>query len=221
MRTPWRAGVLSLAFSLSIFSQRSWTDKAEYDLHRSIVSNSDPVQRIALISEWQARYPQTEFKRERLLLLAHANKLAGNTQESFAAAVQLLTLDSRDADALMLVVTVGPSLLNPSPDDISIISDSANKLLMPRPVVRAVGFIVNPDQTPKQVVPVVEPGPPPTPPADTNLSPEAESQRVDFLIKDMRRNYRPAPIPPDPTIAQRAAAEAALEWLKTQTRLKR
>jgi hypothetical protein len=218
MRTPWRVAVLSVTLCSSAFTQRSWTDKAEYDLHRSIVSNTDPGRQIALIYEWEARYPQSEFKRERLQLLAHSNKLTGNTQEAFAAAVQLLNLDSQDADAHMLVVTIGPTLSNPSQEDISIISNAAKRLLMPRPVVKVVGFVFDPDQTPKQVVPVVEPGPPPSPPADTNLSPEAESQRVDFLIKDMRRNYRPAPVPPDPTIAQRAAAAAALEWLKTQTR---
>ena len=218
MRTPCRVAVLSLALAFSAIAQKNWADKAEYDLHRSIVSNTDPVQQTALIYEWEARYPQTEFARERLELLAYANKMSGKTQEAFAAALRLLNLDTRDADAMMLVVKVGPTLPNPSQQDLEIIRDSANKLLMPRPVVTVVGVVANAAETPTRVVPAVAPSLTPTLPSPTKLSPEAESQRVDSLIKEMRSSYAQRPTPPDPAIAQRAAAEAALRWLKTLNR---
>jgi hypothetical protein len=219
MRTPCQVAVLSLALSITVFGQKNWADKAEYDLYSSILSKTDPAQQIALIYEWQARYPQTEFARERLQQLAYANKMAGKPEEAFAVALQLLNLDGRDPDTLMIIVKLGPSLPNPTQEYIATITDAANKLLMPRPEVTVLGVVVNPDETPKRVVPAsVQTGLPPTLPAATNLSPEAESQRVDDLIKDMRRNAGRAPAPPDPVIAQRAAAQAALDWVKSLNR---
>jgi hypothetical protein len=89
--TPTRLAVVALALSLSTSAQKSWADGAEYDLHRSIASTPDPVRQIALIYEWQARYPQTGFEQERLQLLAYANKRAGKPEEAFATALQLLS----------------------------------------------------------------------------------------------------------------------------------
>jgi hypothetical protein len=141
MRTPCQVAVLSLALSITVFGQKNWADKAEYDLYSSILSKTDPAQQIALIYEWQARYPQTEFARERLQQLAYANKMAGKPEEAFAVALQLLNLDGRDPDTLMIIVKLGPSLPNPTQEYIATITDAANKLLMPRPEVTVLGVV--------------------------------------------------------------------------------
>jgi hypothetical protein len=221
--TPTRLAVVALALSLSTSAQKSWADGAEYDLHRSIASTPDPVRQIALIYEWQARYPQTGFEQERLQLLAYANKRAGKPEEAFATALQLLRIDSHSADSLMLVAKLGPTLPNPTQQEIGIITDAANKLLMPIPVSETIGLVLNPDEAPKRrrVVAAADPLPPPTPLAHTNLSPEEEAQRVDFFIKDIRRTdrlIRLSPPLPNPAAAQRAAAEAALAWVKSLKR---
>jgi hypothetical protein len=220
--TPTRLAVVALALSLSTSAQKSWADGAEYDLHRSIASTPDPVRQIALIYEWQARYPQTGFEQERLQLLAYANKRAGKPEEAFATALQLLSLDRHSADSLMLVAKLGPTLPNPSQQEIAIVTDAANKLLMPRPASETTGLVLNPDETPKPRRVVVAAGPlgPPIPPAHTNLSPEEEARRVDFFIRDIRRTdglIQLSP-PPTPAAAQRAAAEAALAWVKSLKR---
>jgi hypothetical protein len=216
MTTPCRAAVLALAFLLPCIAQKNWTDRAEYDLFTSINEEADAAQQIALLYEWEAEYPDTEFQRERLLLLLSAYRKIGRTAEAFTTAVQLRDLSKYDSAGLHWIVTIGPTLPQPSQEDIETIAAAANKLLLPRPVVTVTG-ITDPLE-PGRVIPVaasptpVKPSPPPDP------AQEAESQKVDSLIQDMRRKYRAQPPPPDPVVVQRAAAEAALAWIRSLKR---
>jgi hypothetical protein len=200
MRTLSRVAVLAFAVSHFAVAEKNWADKTEYDLFNQIGSETDPQRQIVLLYEWEARYPQSDLQRERLLLLASANKKIGKAQESFIAALQLLNRYPDDLDAYHLIVTVGPTLPQPSREDIETITSAANKILLPRPVPVA----ARSPQTPAAL----------EPPA-TGLSPEAESQRVDAFIRDMRRA---SASPFDPSIARRTAAQAALEWIKTRKR---
>ena len=199
MKTPSRLVVLCLALSLSVLAQRKWAEKDEYDLFLRISSEMDPKQQIALLQEWEVRYPESEFQVERLVTLASAHRKTGHPEESLAAAIQGLSLSPYNGNAQMLVVMVGPTVTDPSEEDIASITAAANRMLAPRPVVTS--------RVP--ALPVV--------PAPASAVQEADSQRVDSLIRDMRRNYR-APAGPDSETARRAAAEAALAWVKSLKR---
>ena len=216
MTTPCRVAVLALAFLLPCFAQKNWTDRAEYDLFTRINKEADAAQQIALLYKWEAEYPQTEFERERLLYLLSAYKKIGRTAEAFTTAVRLRDLSKYDAAGLHWIVTIGPTLPQPSQEDIEIITAAANKLLLPRPVVTVTG--TTDPQEPGRVIPAAAPPLPVKLPPASDPVKEAESQKVDSLIQDMRRNYRAQPPPPDPVVVQRTAAEAALAWIKSLKR---
>ena len=158
MTTPCRVAVLALSFLLPCLAQKNWADKAEYDLYTSISNEADEAQRIALLYEWEAEYPDTEFERERLLLLLSAYRKTGRTVEAFTKAVQLRDRYKYDAAGLHWIVTIGPTLPQPSQEDIEIITAAANKLLLPRPVVTVTG-ITDPLEL-GRVIPAAAPPPP-------------------------------------------------------------
>lgn len=176
-------------------SAKHWADPAEYDLANRVFTGTSPDQQLALLQEWETRYPKTAFERQRLTSFVMALQSAGKFSESFTRANELLNLDPGDSGALLLIAMLGPKLPSASEDQIAIVVASANKLLSmpstPTPHRRGAS--------------IPDPSPEPTPISD------AETERVVSFVQRLRKDTVPPPQPPTP----RQVAEAALEWAKS------
>jgi len=192
MRRVLEVVILTVCLCVPSFAQKNWANKAEYDLYTRIAEEADAARQIGLLREWADLYPRSDFRQERLLLLASAQKKLGNLKEAFATAIELREFEPGNSSALNLIVTLGPSLQEPSSAQIAAVESAANELLSPRPVPR---------------VPVRNAA------ADIEdqVNSDPESQRVNETIRDMRRRNR-APV--DPGASRRETAEKALAWVK-------
>jgi hypothetical protein len=195
MRNRSRLFVLVLALAVSGFAQKQWANKEEYDLYDRISMETEVIQQIVLLREWESRYPDTDFKQERNLLLVAGYRKLGKSHDAFTLATQLLDIDPFDAAALYLMVTVAPTLENPSAEQITATENAAKKLLIPRPRAKDVPAPAETQAT--------------TGPA-SGRAPDPEARLVDELIREMRKGARVA----DPEKELRDIAEAALEWVR-------
>lgn len=177
------------------FAQRHWANAEEYDLATQAGAERDPVQKLALLAEWETRYPQTEFHCERLVAFAMAYRKVDKPVEAFTAATQLLSLDPNDTEALSLIVVIGPSLPSPSEKQITATAEAATRLL---------------NAPPTRPKPVTGSEPLTAPASSAAPAHDPEAERVSALLRKMRKN---APPLADPDVKRRQAAEAALEWV--------
>ena len=89
----------------------------------------DPALQIEVLREWETSFPNSEYQPERLALFINAYKTTGRPVDAFARATQLLKLEPESLTGLGMIAALAPSLETPSPDQIKITEDAANRLL--------------------------------------------------------------------------------------------
>jgi hypothetical protein len=194
--------LLALTMALAVGAQspqKRWASADEYNLATRIFADADPDHQIVLLREWVARYPKTDFERERLISFALAFQRAGKLSESFTCATELLNLDPNDPGALLLVVTLGPTLPSVSDHQIAMVTASAIKLL-------SINLVPSP-------LPANASSPEPTASSSSFIDPE--TQRVLAFVRQLRKAREVRVHPED---VKRQVAEAALEWAKNLKR---
>jgi hypothetical protein len=183
-----------LALSLGLLAQNTfphWANANEYHLGSRALMEPDAAQQLVLLREWEAQYPNTEMERERRMAFAISFQKAGNFNEAFARASELLKLDGNDPRSLMLVISLGPKLTAPSASQINLVKASALKL-------RSVK-LTPPDQVGSDAAP-------PPSPADP------DSQQVLEFIRERRRGH--TAINANADGVKNRLIEAALTWAK-------
>jgi tetratricopeptide (TPR) repeat protein len=119
---------VALTLSLSILSilspalsaqeaaaAKNWKDRAEYDLYMSIQGEKDPAKRLELLNQWQDKYPQTDYSKERLQFFVVTSAAAGQPKKALDYAAQILKLDPKDLNSNYYTVLFGPGVYRPSP----------------------------------------------------------------------------------------------------------
>ena len=191
----------SLAFALAIGAQpslREWANAEEYDLGSQALAEPDPKQRITFLRDWAARYPKSNFERERLISFALAFQQTGDPKESLQRAKEALALNPDDSGILLLIAALGPTLPAALDSEVATVAACANKLLS-----------INLSHKPKTVTPAQ------AEPVNRSTSfMDPETQRVVDFIRRMRV-ARGSVVEKDPELIKRQLAEAALEWAKT------
>jgi tetratricopeptide (TPR) repeat protein len=196
----FKPSLLALTISLALGAQsgeRRWADAAEYDLATQAFGERDPQQQIALLQDWESRYPKTEFERERLVSFALAFERLGKVDEAFTRATELLKLNPNYPQALLLVATIGPALPFPTDSQVAMVSASAIRLqsvkLTPSPLVST----------------ALSSGPTS---GSTSVA-DPENEEVLNFLRERRRNRAART---DPEVVKRRVVEAALRWTKNR-----
>ncbi len=194
--------VICLAIAtFPLSAQRRMANRREYDLFRQASSDADALKRLAALREWEASYPSSDFRRERMLLFAKAYQESGQAADSFRAVVQILQLDPGDITALVLIARIGPTLETPSQDQVTAVEDAALYILK---------------QAPELARAATTPPVPKQPVADATGPPasDPETERLLQMIREWRRN-RPIRTAADVESEFRAIAEPALAWARS------
>ncbi len=181
--------LLLLSLAGSVLAQRNWASASEYELYTRITAEKDAARQVELLREWETVYPNTEFRRERILTMALAYERLAQPAQAFFQATQLFKLDSSDIGGLSLIVRNGPSLQTPTPDQIRITAEAANKILL----------------LPSRKSPEA---------STTNSTATVSSEDVDDLLKNLRSGKREV----DLDTLRRIAAEKALAWVRSVNR---
>jgi len=110
-------------------SQKKVKDQGEYDLYNAVVKETDPNKKLSLLNTWKEKYPNTDFKQERLTILMLTYQALGQPAKVLETAKELLTLEPKDVQALFFTTALTTTLQNPSPADLDAGEKAANGLL--------------------------------------------------------------------------------------------
>ena len=126
-----RALLACLLLVVSGYGQATkiWKDRAEYDLYDRIARESTGGEKLKLLSEWKRLYPNSDFQRQRLTLFVSAHDAAGQPEETFAAAKELLESDPANLTALRALCKWAPQLKDPPAGTAGFVRKSAEALL--------------------------------------------------------------------------------------------
>jgi len=110
-------------------TQKNWKDRAEYDLYASILKQTDPNQKLALLNQWKEKYPNTEFPELRDAAYLDTYRALGRGADLLNAANQILSRDPNNLQALGAAVLSIYTLQNPNPDQLGIVEKAANQIV--------------------------------------------------------------------------------------------
>ena len=105
--------------------QKKVKDQGEYDLYNNAVKETDPAKKLQYVNQWAEKYPETDFKEERLQLYDQLNQPAKVVE----LGQKLLASDPKSLVALTLVAGNVQKLPSPTPDQIGAAQKAAQTLL--------------------------------------------------------------------------------------------
>jgi tetratricopeptide (TPR) repeat protein len=108
--------IVSPALNAQEAAAKNWKDRAEYDLYMSIQQETkDMSKRLELLNQWQDKYPQTDYSKERLQFFVVTAAAAGQPKKALDYAAQLLKVDPKDLNSNYYTVLFGPGVYRPAP----------------------------------------------------------------------------------------------------------
>ena len=132
MRTSLVAAVLCIILTFPGTCQttaKNWKDRAEYDLAARIAKESNASEKLKLLLEWRTLYPTSDFTRERQSLFLQTYDSAGQGDEAFATASELLQSDPSNLMAKYLLCSWAPRLKAPPEGAARLVKKTASEVL--------------------------------------------------------------------------------------------
>lgn len=109
-------------------TQPQWKDQAEYDLFKQATSTTEAAKRLPLLDSWKEKYPDSAFKKQRLLIYQTTYQGMGNTAKAVETAKEILTLDPNEVNALYFLTNYGQIV--PSTPDSQATGEKAAQALL-------------------------------------------------------------------------------------------
>ena len=110
-------------------AQKKVKDKAEYDLFSGATKETDPAKKLALLNTWQEKYPESDYKIDRLVMMIQAYAALGQWPNVIGAAKEALAVDARNINALYWITSLTLNLKSVDPDVLATCETAANGLL--------------------------------------------------------------------------------------------
>jgi hypothetical protein len=117
--------------------QKNWKDQAEYDIFMSITKEADPAKKLALLQTWKEKYPESEYKVERLITTIPTYQQLRQADKMYETAQELQKLDPANPNALFYLASLPPSMNNTSPERLAAAERDANALIGALPTIFA------------------------------------------------------------------------------------
>lgn len=104
-------------------------DQMEYDLFTAATKETDPAKKIQHLLTWKEKYPESDFKNDRLVLMITTYQALRDGEKMLATAQELLKNEPRNVSGLYYVTLLTRSLNNTAPDRLELGEKAANGLL--------------------------------------------------------------------------------------------
>jgi tetratricopeptide (TPR) repeat protein len=89
--------------------QKKVKDQGEYDLFNAVLKESDPNKKLELLNTWKQKYPDSDFKDDRLVYMIQAYAQTGKYPNAIASAKELLGMDPKNITAMFYINTLTPA----------------------------------------------------------------------------------------------------------------
>ena len=109
--------------------KKNYKDQQEYTLYDSATKETDPTKKLATLNTWKDKYPDSDFKQERLVLYLNTYQALGQGAKMVDVAKEILGIDAKDITALYWITFLSPSLGSNSADAVATATKAANGLL--------------------------------------------------------------------------------------------
>jgi hypothetical protein len=110
-------------------AQKKVKDQGEYDLFNGVTKEADPAKKVALLNTWKEKYPDSDYKLERLVMLIQTYSALQQWPNVVNAAKEALTVDPKDITSLYWITFLTPNLGSASADVLSTGEKAATSLL--------------------------------------------------------------------------------------------
>ncbi len=108
--------------------KKDWKDRAEYDLYDAALKQTDNAKKLELLNTWQSKYPNTDFKLERLGLFLVTYQALKQFDKAVETGNEILAMDPKNLQALYVTVASAPGLVKPTPELMGIVEKAARTL---------------------------------------------------------------------------------------------
>jgi len=106
-----------------------YKDQQEYTLYDSVTKETDPNKKLALLNTWKTKYPDSDFKLQRLAIYLQTYQQLGKPDKMVETAKEILAIDPKDLQALYWITFLTPTLGNTSADALDTAEKAAHGLL--------------------------------------------------------------------------------------------
>jgi len=108
---------------------KQYKDQQEYTLYKSVSEEQDLHKKLALLKTWEEKYPNSDFKEDRLRILLDTYQKLGQAANMVQTAKEILAIEPKDITSLYWITFLTPSLANTSEDALATGTKAANGLL--------------------------------------------------------------------------------------------
>ena len=106
--------------------KKQYKDQQEYTLYDSASKETDANKKLQTLNTWKEKYPESDFKEERLLLFLDTYQKLGQYQKMVDTAKEILAIDPKELHALYWIALLTPQLNLNSADALDAGEKAAN-----------------------------------------------------------------------------------------------
>jgi tetratricopeptide (TPR) repeat protein len=107
-----------------------YKDQQEFTLYDSVTKETDATKKLALLNTWKEKYPESDFKNDRLKIFLTTYQQLGQPAKMIDTAKEMLAVDPKDITALYWITFLTPTLGSTGSDTLDTGEKAANGLLV-------------------------------------------------------------------------------------------
>ncbi|HUQ95511.1 MAG TPA: hypothetical protein VM120_27790 [Bryobacteraceae bacterium] len=108
--------------------KKEWKDRAEFDLYNEMANEKDPAKRVDKIKAWREKYPESQFKKEGLMVQLTTYVQLNKPAELMSTAKEILAMDPLDVTSLFYLTSMTITNNNTAADALETGEKAAQKL---------------------------------------------------------------------------------------------
>lgn len=111
-------------------AQKKVKDQGEYDIYNSVAgAANDPNKQLQLLQTWKEKYPDSDFKEDRAVMVVQDYAKLGKPAEAIKASQDVLAINPKNLTALVTIVNNAVHVNPPTPDTLAAGEKAANSLI--------------------------------------------------------------------------------------------
>lgn len=128
LKTAVAVAALCGLAGLAQAQQKNVKDQAEYDLLQAQQKEADPTKKLAILTTWKEKYPESEFKTDRLAIFITTYQQLNQAEKMYTTAQELKGIDPKNATALYFLTALPPGMNVTTPQRLAEAEQNAQAL---------------------------------------------------------------------------------------------